>query len=232
MTNIGILNEQPLHAALKAWYAQPGDQVEVAVKGFVIDLVRDDLLLEIQTSNFAAIKVKLLKLVQAHRIRVIYPIAQEKWIIKLAKHHCEEMTIRKSPKRGQIEDVFCELVRFPQLLAHPNFSLEVVLIRAEEVRRYDGRRPWRRHGWVIEEHRLRDVVGRKVFATPLDWQALLPDTLPAAFTTNELADALHIRRPLAQKMAYCLCQGQVIRLLGKRGRAKSYGVAVPEEHDV
>ena len=58
MSDIGLLNEKPLHASLKEWYAQPGDRFEVAVDGFVIDIVRDDLLLEIQTGNFASIKSK------------------------------------------------------------------------------------------------------------------------------------------------------------------------------
>src|SRR5262245_62323945 len=32
-SRIGLLNEKPLHAALKAWYAQPGDQFEVPLDG-------------------------------------------------------------------------------------------------------------------------------------------------------------------------------------------------------
>ena len=47
MSGIGVLNEKPLHASLKEWYAKPGDQLEVAIDGFVIDIVRDDLLLEV-----------------------------------------------------------------------------------------------------------------------------------------------------------------------------------------
>lgn len=47
--SIGLLNENPLHAALKKWYARPGDQLEVSVDGFVIDVVQGNLLIEIQT---------------------------------------------------------------------------------------------------------------------------------------------------------------------------------------
>ena len=50
---IGTLNEGSLHAALKLWYADPGDLVEHPVDGYVIDLVRDDLLIEVQTGGFA-----------------------------------------------------------------------------------------------------------------------------------------------------------------------------------
>ncbi len=58
MSNIGTLNEKPLHAALKEYYAKPDDQFEVSVDGFVIDIVQGDLLIEIQTGNFASINVE------------------------------------------------------------------------------------------------------------------------------------------------------------------------------
>lgn len=85
MSGIGVLNEKPLHAALKEWCARPGDRFEVAVEGFVIAIVRDVLLLEIQAGNFASLKARLKNLVCSHRIRLIYPIAQEKWLVKLAQ---------------------------------------------------------------------------------------------------------------------------------------------------
>jgi len=224
MSGIGVLNEKPLHASLKAWYAQPGDQFEVAVDGFVIDIVRDDLLLEIQTGNFSSIKSKLNDLVRTHRIRLIYPIAQEKWIIKPAKGKDGGITRRKSPKRGRVEDLFWEMVSFPQLLTNRNFSLELLLIKEEEVRRYEGKRKWRRRGWVIEERRLLEVVDRRLFEEPADWRAFVPEALES-FTARDLAEAISVRLQLAQKMAYCLRKAGVIELIGRRGRANLYGVA-------
>jgi hypothetical protein len=138
MSGIGLLNEKPLHASLKQWYARPGDRLEVAVDGFVIDLVRDDLLLEIQTGNFASIKSKLTNLVNSHQVRLIYPIVQEKWIIRSATDDRGRAIRRKSPKKGRLEDLFWEMVSIPQLLANRNFSLEVLMIKEEEARRYEG----------------------------------------------------------------------------------------------
>jgi hypothetical protein len=57
MSGIGLLNEKPLHASLKQWYSRPGDRFEVPIDRFVIDIVRGDLLIEIQTRNLAAIKL-------------------------------------------------------------------------------------------------------------------------------------------------------------------------------
>ena len=41
---IGTLNEKALHSSLKEWYAQQGDRLEQSVDGYVIDIVRGDLL--------------------------------------------------------------------------------------------------------------------------------------------------------------------------------------------
>src|SRR5688572_15284566 len=100
MPGIGLLNEKQLHASLKQWYARPGDRVEVPVDGFVIDIVRDDLLIEIQISNFASIKSKLSNLVRYHRVRLVYPIVQEKWIVRSPARNGTGAIRRKSPKKG------------------------------------------------------------------------------------------------------------------------------------
>ena len=82
---IGTLSEKSLHSALKAWYARAGDQLEVKVDGFHIDIVRGKALIEIQTTNFSSQKRKLNTLIEKHPVRLVFPIAQEKWIIRLAE---------------------------------------------------------------------------------------------------------------------------------------------------
>ena len=216
-----MLNEKPLHASLKKWYAQPGDQFEVAVDGFVIDIVRNNLLLEIQTGSFASIRSKLATLVRSHQIRLIYPIAQEKWIVRLAKDDGRAATRRKSPKRGRVEELFWDMVSIPQLISSRNLSLEVLMIREEEARRYAGTRTWRRKGWVIAERRLLEVIDRRLFDKPSDWLALLPEGFEP-FTARDLADAMGLRLELAQKMAYSLREAKLVKLIGKRGRANLY----------
>ena len=225
MSGIGVLNEKPLHASLKEWYAQPGDQFEVTVDGFVIDIVRDDLLLEIQTGSFASIKSKLTELVRSHRIRLIYPIAQEKWIVKKVKDNSGGVTRRKSPKRGRVEDLFWEMVSLAHLLVNTNFTLEILMIAEEEVGKYKGKRKWRGREWITEERRLLEVVDRRLFDKPVDLQALLPEKVEEPFTTRDLAEVAGIRRQLAQNMAYCLRKARVIELVGKRGRGNLYRVA-------
>lgn len=221
MSGVGLLNEKALHASLKSWYTQPGDQIEVKVDGYVIDIVQKDLLVEIQTGNFASIKTKLKKLLDSHRVRLIYPLALEKWIVKLPSANSKSITRRKSPKKGRVEDLFWEMVSIPQLMANRSFSLEVLMIREEEERKFVGKRKWRSRGWATVEHRLLDVVEQRLFETPADWLLLLPPNLDS-FTAKDLAKSLEIRPPLAQRMAYCFRKANLINLIGKRGRAHLY----------
>jgi hypothetical protein len=228
---IGTLNEKSLHAALKSWYAKPSDRLEVWVAGYLIDIVRsdsqhgNDILIEIQTGNFSSIKQKLLALTADYAVCLIYPIAREKWLLKLAKGDADlaKAKRRKSPKRGTFFHVFDELVSFPHLLANPNFALEVLLTQEEEVRRYVGKRKaWRRRGWATEERRLVDVVEQRRFETPADIATLLPSTLDEPFTTADLAAAIDQPRRVAQRMAYCLRKMDVITSVGKRSHAILY----------
>lgn len=110
------------------------------------------------------------------------------------------------------------MVGFPHLLSNRNFSFEVLMIKEEESRRYDGKRTWRRRGWVTEERRLLEVVDRRFFESPADWRALLPGGL-TSFTARDLAGALDIASEVAQKMVYVLRKGRVITLTGSQGRA-------------
>ncbi len=219
--HVGTLRERPLHAALKRWYAEPADRIEVPVDGFVIDLVRHDVLVEIQTRGFSSMKRKLAALLEVHPVRVVHPIAVEKWIVKLDVAG-EVAARRKSPKRGAIVDLFGELVSFPELVAHPRFTLEVLLIREEEVRRFDAEKARRRQGWVVEERRLLEVVDRYRIDSTADLFTLLPSGLPDEFTTADLAAALGRSRRLAQQMAYCLRRLGVIEMVGKAGNAAVY----------
>jgi hypothetical protein len=221
---IGLLNEKPLHASLKRWYARPGDRFEVPLDGYVVDIVRDDLLLEIQTSRLGSLKPKLATLVRSHRLRLIHPIAREKWIVRLASDGGPPVSRRKSPTRGRVEDLFWEAVGLARLFADRNLSLEIVMVREEEARRHEPGRGWRRRGWVTHERRLLEVVDRRVFGEPADWRALLPEGLES-FTTNDLAQELRLRLELAQRMAYFLREAGIVTLIGKRGRAHLYAVS-------
>ncbi len=197
--------------------------MEVSVDGFVIDVVRGDVLVEIQTKSFSSIKRKLTQLTATHKVVLVHPIASEKWIVRLTtkRDGTEVRQRRRSPKRGRPDDIFRELVSIPRLFQSQNFALHVVLIREEEVRLHDKKRAWRRKGWVTHERHLLEVVEHHLYESASDMAKFLPADLPQDFTTAELVVPGRPRW-LAQKMAYCLREMGVIEAIGKRGNAIMY----------
>jgi hypothetical protein len=220
-SGIGTLQEMSLHAALKDWYAQPVDALEVPVGGYLIDIVRGSWLVEIQTANFTAIKKKLKALLPDYRVRLVHPIAQDRWIKRVNRDN-QFISRRKSPKHGRLEEVFTELVRLPNLVCHPNFYLEVLLIKEEVIWRDDGQGSWRRKGWSVADRRLVEVVEATQLDKPEQYAAMLPSNLSRPFTNQELSRQLGLSRRLAEKMTYCLRKMNLLELVGKKGRHNLY----------
>ena len=227
-SRIGTLGEKSLHAALKAWYAQPGDWLEWRVEGrYIVDIYRPPTdtatgqYVEIQTHRPGKLKPKLVFLLERGPVRLVYPIAQERTIVRLDADG-EILSRRKSPKHGTVFHLFPEMVSLPALVIHPNFVLDVPLIREEQFWLDDGQGSWRRKHWSLYDRQLVDVCDVVSLATPDDFAALLPRQLPGVFDTQELAQALDLPRSLAQKMTYCLHKMAVLEITGRRSHAKLY----------
>jgi len=225
--HIGTLREKPLHASLKQWYSRPGDRIEAPVDRFVIDLVRDDLLIEVQTRGFSSMKQKLADLLDlGHHVRIVHPIASNRWIVKVDGTG-EVLSRRRSPRHGDPTDLFAELVSFPDLMTNPGLQIHLILTQEDEYRRHTPNRSWRRKGWTVIERRLIDVVDTMMISGAEDLAQLLPADLPEPFTTEDLATALGRTRRVAQQMAYCLRQSGVVTPVGKAGNAVQYRVKEP-----
>ena len=220
---LSTYREGSLHASAKEIYAREGGLTEESVGGYVVDVVRDDELIEIQTASFASAARKLRRLVLDHRIALIHPIAVERWLVRV---DADGVVIgrRRSPKRGLPLDVFEELVAFPELVAHPNFRLELLMIREEEGRgpvpagvHYRYPREWRRL-----DRRLLEVVETIRIDAPADLLRLLPEGLPSPFTTADIAAASRRSKRLAMRTAYCLAKAGASRCIGRAGRLLIY----------
>jgi hypothetical protein len=219
--HIGTLRETSLHADLKRWYAQPGDEIETRLDGYVIDIRRGALLIEIQTRSFGAMRRKLAALAERHPIRIVHAIPEKKWILRLDADG-RTVSRRRSPRAGRVEALFLELVSIPDLVGHPNISFDIALTHEEELWQRTGKRAWRRKGWCIVGRRLVTVVRVVPFADGADFLALLPPGLAASFTARDLAGEAGLPLALAYKMIYCLRRMGAIEATGKRGRAAVY----------
>lgn len=158
-----------------------------------------------------------------HRVRIVHPITADKTIVKIGPGG-EVLGRRRSPKHGTAVDICSELVSFPHLLSDPGLEIDLVMTVEDEYRVHNPDKAWRRKGWTIAERHLVEVTGSMLMTGVGALVELLPETLPEAFTTADLADCLGRPRRIAQQMAYCLRETAGIEATGKRGRAIEYRV--------
>jgi hypothetical protein len=213
--------EKGLHAELKEWLRRPGDVIEGLVWGYKADLIRGDLLIEIQTGNFQQIRSKLVRLLKGYRVRLVYPVPERKWVIREVEGRRQR---RVSPHSGRVEELFNELVYCPTLPLDPNFSLEVLLIHSEETQviRWRGRKRTR---YTVTDRHLVKVVGSSVFEKPEDYLKLIPD-MHGAFTARQLSKVTGLRITLARRVVYCLTKMRLLEEVGSVARAKLYRLTV------
>lgn len=226
VSHFTTFREGSLHAALKARYAAaiPEARIEAAVDGHVVDVAGPTELVEIQTGSFGSASRKLERLVESHRVVLVYPIPVERWLVSVDGDG-QVLGRRRSPKRGLALDLFDELVNLPALIAHPNFRIELALISEEEVRgpipegvRHRYPRRWRR-----VDRRLLDVIETRRVGTPADLLGLLPGGLPDPFTTADIVAATGRSKRLAMRAVYCLERSGAVERLPRQGRHLRYG---------
>ena len=198
--------ETSLHRQLKQRYARQDAAQEVKLGCYRIDVVNPDQLVEIQHGSLAAIRNKVARLLEKHRVLVVKPILARKRIVKLERRGGAVVSRRWSPKRGTPLDLFDDLVYFTRVFPHANLTLEVPLVEVEE-RRFPGhgRRRWRRESdHQVEDLQLVQVqksIGsrrRRICAN------CSPPRLPQPFHTGHLAERLQVQRWVAQRIAYCM----------------------------
>ncbi len=218
------MNEYSLHSEIKNWYSLPGDRIEARVDGFIVDILRETLLIEIQTKNFSAIRKKLATLVKNHKVRLVHPIPQLKWIVNLTESG-EIIRRRKSPRKGRLVDLFHELVRTPDLIKKESFSLEVLMIEEEEERCNDCMGRWRRRGVSIKNRRLIKVNSKTLFKNEKDFLRFLPSNLTQPFTNRKLAKLSGMPINLTRKVTYCLRKMGAITVTGKKRKELMFEIS-------
>lgn len=189
--------------------------------GYRIDGLADGRLVEIQQSPLGAIRDKVRKLLETHRVLVVKPLAADKTIFRWDAKKTRVQSCRKSPRHEQPWNLFEELVHFVNVFPHERLSLEIVLTEQQEDRVPARKRTRRGKDYRVVDKRLVEVRGVFRIETIDDLWNLLP-VLPVEFTTAELAAAMSIPRWIAQKVGYCLRKTGAAETTGKRGNALVY----------
>lgn len=211
--------ETSLHQQLKSHYATSPDQIEVAVGGYRIDVVRDHELIEIQCASLSAIRKKIIDLLQRHDVRIVKPSVHRTRICKRDVKGGPIVSNRLSPKCGQVHELFEELIYLRGVFPHPRLTLEIPIVDVNQVRWMRKKKSRRRRdpGFVIEDTQLVEVRSTIELTDAADLWRLLPldsaAVVPAGkneFNTQDLADAVGCPRWIAQRIAYVLHHCQAI----------------------
>lgn len=214
--------ESSLHRQLKLLYGGDAADVEVRIDGFRIDAVVEGRLYEIQQASLGALRDKVRRLLEQHRVVIVKPLIGRRYLIRRDDPAGQVTSSRFSPIRETVLHVFEDLVHFVGVFPHPRLTLEVVLTEQEEHRVTMPRRRRRGPDYKVSDRLLVGIQSTHRLRTAADLRKLLPAELPVEFTTADLAAEAGIPRWLAQKMAYCLRKTGAIVTCGKRAHAVLY----------
>jgi len=222
---INTWNESLLHEELKDYYCGDSGKKEIPLDGSICDVLRNDgVIIEVQTANLGKLKAKLQKLLINHQVILVYPIARNTLIETFDENRILKSR-RKSPKHGNIFQLFRELTGIWMILDHPNLELQVLHADVLEIRIADGTGSWRRKGVRKDDKKLIKMHETRTFKTQTDYSELLPDSLSEQFTVSELCQAgagAH-----AGHMVWVMRKMGIIELTGKKGNAFIYRKALP-----
>ncbi len=212
--------ETSLHRDLKARFGpESGGLQEVRLGGYRIDAIAaDGVLVEVQSGRLGPLRGKLGRFLPELRVRVVKPVVVARRVVRREKPDGQDLSTRRSPKRGSLADVFDDLMGVLQVFPHPNLQIEVLGVEVDEVR--VGRR--RRPGYAVVDRRLREVVSSVVLCQAADLWSLIGEPPAGTFTSRDLAETLGKPLDFARRVAYCLRLTGAAEAVGKAGNAHVY----------
>lgn len=197
--SFSTINESSLHNTLKKLYAYQNDgQMEVELDNHVYDIfTADNTVIEIQTANLAKLLPKLLDVLdKGHKVKLVHPIVIERKILLLDKEG-NKISARKSPKRGNIYDLFRELTGIYPILLNENFELEILKVNITEFRtrtdepvQSENKKRRFKKDWIKTGKKLDEITENIQLKSKSDYINLLPKKLNKEFCAKDLAKAI------------------------------------------
>nr|MBP3599298.1 hypothetical protein [Eubacterium sp.] len=220
---IGTLSEKTLHAVVKNYLEPNEDYHEVPLEGYVADIFRDGAVVEIQTANFNVLRRKLDKFLPLYPVTIVYPIPATKWVIWVDPETGEEVSRRKSPKKGSPYQAFKELYKIKQYLSHPNLRIRFLFIDLEETKILDGWSYDKKRGATKYDRVPKALVDEMYFERVEDYRMMIPAEL-SEFTTKDYAKSAKIPLPHAQTAMNIFHYLKLVERIGKKGNSYVYEV--------
>ena len=218
-TGIGTLGEKAIHKTLKLYYEPDESKHEIEVLGSVADVLSENGIIEVQSSNFKYLVPKLEKFLPQYPVTVVYPIVARTSIRYLDKETGQVSPPRRSPRIKTVHDSARELSAISGFISDKNLTVKIVFLECEEYR-------LKREGKGSRKDRIdRIPIGIRSELSlkgKEDYSVFLPDSLGESFLAKDYYKAIKSRSRYNYYCLKLLTDLGVIARSGKDGRAFVY----------
>lgn len=222
--NIGTYKEKELHIILKRYYEPDTTYHEIPTNGFIADINRDGIITEIETSGFSGLRPKLNAYLPEYKVRLVYPLAEKKYVSWIDPESAEISPRKKSPKKMDIYNVLAEMVYILPYVKNENLEILAPRLEIDEYRILDGWSRDKKRGATKYEKIPTDFYGTLTLVTDDDYICAIPETCRNGFTVPEFMRAAKTASRPSYAIVKVLCERGVIVQDGKVGRAAHYSL--------
>ncbi len=226
---IGIQKEKILHKTIKYFLEENDSFHEIKVKKsnhgmLYADVLRGNHIYEIQTRGFNLLRSKLDEFLKFYNITIVHPIGYIKYIYKIDETG-EIKGPKKSPKKGNVFDIFKELYKIKQYLKNPNLSIKIILLNMDEYRHIVQKKHYKSSGFIKEVQIPKEYVNEIDLKNTSDYIKLLESlNLPDEFTSSIFAKATKLTLAKASTALNVLNYLEAVERIGKDGKKYIYKI--------
>ena len=226
MNKIGTLSEKSIHRTLKEFIESDSEKQEVAVGRYIADICYTNRkeIIEIQTKSFKNLVPKLeYYLRNGYTVKIVYPLILNKEIHWIDKESNEVVEIRKSSKKGRIQDIFRELYWVYKYIIENSVELEIYGLNAVETKYLDGYGASQKKRATKIDKEPTEIIGYTPIRNKEDFIKFIPEALRnKEFTSNEYKKAVKSNDKYLSSGLKILREIGIIKIVDKRGNSFVY----------
>ena len=128
----------------------------------------------------------------------------------------------RSPIKGKVSDIACELYAIKDFLNSPRFSLVILMMEAEQYMKNTAKCSRARPKYKKYELIPVNLLSATVFSNVEDIKSIIPDSLEGDFTVKQFSAASKIRGMDAYSAVHTFCDLGLLETAGKSGRSNLY----------
>lgn len=221
---IGLLKEHTLHRVMKFYLCSDEKYHEIKIGKLYADVLINDCIYEVQTKAFNLMRNKLDLFLPSYNVTIVYPIAYRKNIY-MTNSFGEVVSVKKSPKKGQVLDIFFELYKIKNYLKHDNLHFKIIMLNMDEYRVYTDKVRWHSKGYERENQIPNEIVEIYDINKSTDFiDILLSYNLPSTFDSKMFSKITKLTMNRASTALNVLTYLEVVCRIGKQGNSYIYKI--------